>query len=107
MLRPDLRFDLVIAALAGAVLMVLVGVSGALMLRAAEQKALPELAETIRAGGDAVGTAVAGQIGKALDYGIPLDGLVGVDSYFADVVAGVPTENMLAMFDVLREATGR
>jgi hypothetical protein len=97
--RPDLRSDFLIAALAGAVLMILVGVSGALMLRAAEQKALPELAETIRAGGDAVGTAVAGQIGKALDYGIPLEGLVGVENYFADVVAGVPTVEALALAD--------
>ncbi len=99
MLRPDLRFDLLIASLAGVALMVVVGAGSALMLRAAEQKALPELAETIRDGGDAVGTAVAGQIGKALDYGIPLDGLVGVDSYFDGVIAGVPTVEALALVD--------
>ncbi|MEJ8571569.1 hypothetical protein [Microbaculum marinum] len=96
---PDARRDLIIAAIVGLILAISVGAGGALMLSSAEREALPELSAKVREGSDTVGQAVADQIRMALDYGIPLEGLYGVDTYFANVVSGVPTIDALALVD--------
>ncbi len=97
MRRPDKRRDLVIAACMGVVMAIVIGIGGSLMLREAEDQAIPELSTAIRAGTDAVGQAVADLIGKGLGYGIPLEDLYGVDAYFDTIVTGVPTIDALAL----------
>lgn len=55
----------------------------------------PELAETA----ELIGTNVAQQIDRALTLGVPLDGLVGVEELFAEVVAGNPLVEAMTLQD--------
>lgn len=47
----------------------------------------------------AIGHDLAAQIGRALDYAIPLDKLVGMDPFFAQVLAANPEIRYLAVTD--------
>ncbi|HYD69868.1 hypothetical protein [Azospirillum sp.] len=55
----------------------------------------PELAETA----ELIGANVAQQIDRALTLGVPLDGLVGVEELFAEVVAGNPLVEAMTLRD--------
>jgi hypothetical protein len=97
--RHSARRDLAISVLAGLLVAITLGSAATLLLRAAERQSLPSIGAEIRTGAEAVGTSVAAQIQRALGYGIPVDGLTGVDDYFADIVESVPTVEALALVD--------
>ena len=97
--RPSRLRDAAIAGLIGLVMAVVVGLGSLLLAAAAARESVPTLTQAMQAGTDTVGRAVADQLGRALSYGIPLDGLVGLDGYFGRIVAGSPTIEALALHD--------
>ncbi|NBC31556.1 MAG: hypothetical protein GVY13_02655, partial [Alphaproteobacteria bacterium] len=92
---PDRR----IAGLIGLIVAVLVGLGSLVLVEAAARESLPTLTQATRSGAETVGETVAGQIGRALSYGIPLEDLYGLDGYFGGIVAGSPHVEALGLYD--------
>lgn len=91
------RRDLLLAGLIGAVMALAVAAGAATLLRVASHDSLPMLEAATEASAETVGRSVAGEIGRALGYGIPLDRLYAVDRYFQTIVAGSPIVEALAL----------
>lgn len=103
MTLPDRARSWAFAALAAAVVALSVAVAGHLFLEAGLRQSRPSLEEAARTGAIAVGEAVAGQFAYALELGIPLDKMPGVDAYLERVVANSPQVEGIALID----GTGR
>lgn len=86
-----------------AIVAILVGMAAFLLLQAGLYRSTPTLEEATRTGAAAVGQAVAGQFGHALQLGIPLDKLPGIEPYLQRIVASSPQVEGLALLD----GTGR
>ncbi len=78
-----------------AALLALLGGAGLLAMQTAQQLAAPELRQTTQV----VGRALATDIERALRQQIPIDALVGIEPWFADVVDANPVLAMLALTD--------
>jgi serine phosphatase RsbU (regulator of sigma subunit) len=96
MMRLDLRglwlhcTGIVLAILAAAVL-----ANGLLSTRTAAPLITAELDQTALT----IGSAVGRPLERALSYGIPVEKLVGVDPWLADIVAANPIVTALALYD--------
>lgn len=82
------------AIILAALLALAIGV-GVLATQAARQLAAPELRQTTQV----IGGALAADIERALRQEIPIAALVGVDPWFAEIVAANPVLVMLALTD--------
>lgn len=100
MRRPSNLRSGLLAALVGLTIAGAVGIGGGLMMQAAARQSLPTLTEATQTGVETVGRTVAEQLGRALGYGIPLDGLYDLDGYFGKITAGSPTIDGLALRDL-------
>ncbi|WP_268880094.1 hypothetical protein [Jiella pelagia] len=87
------------AAAIGLVVAALIALAGYFLLQAGLRHSTPILQEATRTGAAAVGEAVAGQFARALELGIPLDKLVGVDAYLRRIADGSPQVGGLALLD--------
>ena len=99
MTLPDRARSWAFSALAAAVVAVSVAVAGHLFLDAGLRQSRPTLEEAARTGAMAVGQAVAAQFAYALELGIPLDQMPGVDSYLARIVTNSPQVEAMALVD--------
>ncbi len=86
-------------ALLAAVVALSVGLAGHFMLQAALRRSVPSVEEATRTGATAVGQAVAAQLSRALQFGIPLDRLPGVEPYLQRVVESSPQVDAMALLD--------
>lgn len=95
-MRLDLRglwlhcIGIVLAILAAAII-----ANGLLSTRTAAPLITAELDQTALT----IGSAVGRPLERALSYGIPVDKLVGVDPWLADIVAANPIVTALALYD--------
>lgn len=97
---PPERATTWIPALVSAALVALcVGLAGLLFLESGLRRSTPALEDATRTGAGAVGQAVAAQLSRALQLGIPLDRLPGVESYLTNVAASSPQVQGLALLD--------
>jgi MFS family permease len=87
------------ATVIAAVVAIVTGVSALLLLDGGLDRSRPTIEAVTAKGAQAVGQAVAGQIGHALDVGIPLDRLVGVAPYLDEIVSRSPQVRGLALID--------
>ncbi|MFL5259940.1 MAG: hypothetical protein ACJ8AS_09310 [Hyphomicrobiales bacterium] len=87
------------ALLIAAAAIAVTAISAQVFLGSGLERSMPSLEAATRAGAEAVGRSVSGQIAHALDIGIPLDRLVGVDAYFQRIVSGSPQVKALALLD--------
>ncbi|WP_137390874.1 hypothetical protein [Rhodoligotrophos defluvii] len=93
----------VLAGVLGALVAMSVGLGGLFLLRGAETESAAMVAQTTQAGAEAVGRAVAGELNRALGYGIPLNRLNRVQPYLRRIVEGSPQVEAIA----IRDATGK
>ncbi|MEQ1956154.1 hypothetical protein [Mesorhizobium sp. CN2-181] len=87
------------AAIVAVVVAAAVGLSAFLLLDAGLKRSAPTLEEATRTGAAAVGMAVAGQFSHALQLGIPLDKLPGIEPYLRHVADSSPQVLGLAIID--------
>ena len=87
------------ALIIGLVVAACVGLAGQLLLQAGLRQSAPMLQESTDAGAAAVGSAIAAQFARAFELGIPVDRLVGAESYMQRVVEGSPQVSGLALVD--------
>ena len=87
------------ALLTALALTLAVALAGHLMLRAGLAYSVPILTESTRAGAAAVGQAVAGQVARALDLGIPLDRIPDVEPWLERIAREAPQVRALALLD--------
>lgn len=99
MTPPDRARSWVSAAFVAVVVAATVGLAGHLLLDAGLRQSRPTLEDATRTGAMAVGQAVAAQFAYALELGIPLEKMPGVDAYLERIVAGSPQVEGLALID--------
>jgi hypothetical protein len=87
------------AAIIAAVVAVAVGLSAVLLLDAGLRRSAPTLEQATRTGAAAVGMAVAGQFSHALQLGIPLDKLPGIEPYLHRIADDSPQVLGLEIID--------
>ena len=86
-----------LAPAAGGLIIISALFLGAVMLRSVNRSIEPELAART----NLIGTVVSENVQRALDTGVPLEGLVGAESYFGDMLHVLPEVAYIAV------ATGR
>ena len=99
MSRADRSRVWVPALLLAAVMAIVTAVAGHLLLQVGLRHSQPMLEANSRTGAAAVGVAVAGQLARAFELGIPLERLVGVESYLKRIVESSPSVRGLALLD--------
>ncbi|MDQ6435503.1 hypothetical protein RB623_15705 [Mesorhizobium sp. LHD-90] len=87
------------AAIIGVVVAIVVGLSAWFLLDAGLRRSAPALEEATRTGAATVGQAVAGQFSHALQLGIPLDKLPGIEPYLHRIADSSPQVQGLAIID--------
>lgn len=87
------------ALLLAAVMTIVTAAASHLLLQAGLRHSQPTLEDNSRTGAAAVGMAVAGQFARAFELGIPLDRLVGAESYLKRIVESSPSVSGLALID--------
>lgn len=95
----DRRRTFLLSLLMGVIVALAVGLGALAMLRGAQDEGLPLLRQTAEAGGEAIGRAVAGQIERAVNYGIPLERLRGLDNYLNNIVQSLSQVTAIAVLD--------
>lgn len=96
--RPGLLAGPAGAALAALLAILLIGgLAAAFILSAAESRAAATAEREAAAGAASVGAALQAQIGQALDYGIPLEALPGIEDVFVATLQQVPSLAAIAL----------
>ena len=83
----------------GLVVAALTALAGHFLLQAGLRHSTPILQDATRTGAAVVGEAVAGQFARALELGIPLDRLGGVEAYLRRIADGSPQVVGFALLD--------
>lgn len=83
----------------GVVVAALTALAGHFLLQAGLRHSTPILQDATRTGAAVVGEAVAGQFTRALELGIPLDRLGGVEAYLRRIADGSPQVVGFALLD--------
>lgn len=83
----------------GLVVAALTALAGHFLLQAGLRHSTPILQDATRTGAAVVGEAVAGQFARALEFGIPLDRLGGVEAYLRRIADSSPQVVGFALLD--------
>jgi hypothetical protein len=98
-MQPERASAWVPASVIAAVVAIVTALASHFLLEAGLRSSMPSLRDGTRTGTAAVGQAVAAQFGRALELGIPLDRLPGIEAYLQEISASSPQVEGLALLD--------